>query len=274
MAFPDAERVLYQQNPLDEVICQLRFPPVLRIETEPPALFQEQVRADYPFYTEKPGVKIPPGFPAEVADLFHSQVAGGGRKSHLFESADRQWALTLHRDSLTLTCRDYMRWEDFRAHLVGAYEALLASYGVPFFTRIGLHYRDVIRRSLLDLDDVPWGELLQPWISGVLGSSAVAEAVGDTQSVCLIRLPDDIGQVRVNFGLASAQWESDDGRPVQEPIFIIDADHFIDEQTEIFDVNPRLAALNRQSGLLFRWCITERLHEALRPGPVPGVRDV
>jgi uncharacterized protein (TIGR04255 family) len=69
MAFPEAPRVIYEKNPLDEVLCQLRFPTVLKIDAEPPAAFQELIRADYPFYERKPTFKLPPGLPAGVAQM-------------------------------------------------------------------------------------------------------------------------------------------------------------------------------------------------------------
>ena len=39
--FPDTPRVVYNKNPLFEVLCQLRFPHILRIETEIPAAVPE-----------------------------------------------------------------------------------------------------------------------------------------------------------------------------------------------------------------------------------------
>src|SRR4051794_35988880 len=54
MAFPDAPRVLYEINPLDEVVCQLKFPPVLRIDAEMPVGFQEAIRAQFPLYRAEP----------------------------------------------------------------------------------------------------------------------------------------------------------------------------------------------------------------------------
>ena len=57
MPFPDATRVIFDANPLDEVICQVKFPPILRIETDP-AAFQDQIRAEYPNYESKPTVKL------------------------------------------------------------------------------------------------------------------------------------------------------------------------------------------------------------------------
>jgi len=271
MAFPDAPRVIYENNPLDEVICQLRFPPILRIDAEPPAGFQEQIRDEYPFYETKEALKLPAGLPQGLAQSLIADLPFAGRKSHTFGSRDQVWSLSLNREFLALTCQAYTRWEDFKARLAGPFEVLLQHYKPSFFTRIGLRYRDVIRRSRLGLQDVPWGELLQPWISGVLGPAGVSDLVDGMQSVCLIRLPDDIGRVQLSFCLAVEQQPSEAGGPNnQEVVFLIDADLFTEQQTECPDVFRRLDALNRQSGLLFRWSITGRLHDALRPGPVPG----
>ena len=48
MPFPEATRVIYHKNPLTDVICQLRFPPILKIDSEIPSLFQDTIREQYP----------------------------------------------------------------------------------------------------------------------------------------------------------------------------------------------------------------------------------
>lgn len=48
--FPVAPRVVYDKSPLVEVVCQLRFPTVLRIEAEVPSAFQEAVRSRFPLF--------------------------------------------------------------------------------------------------------------------------------------------------------------------------------------------------------------------------------
>src|SRR5438270_13238194 len=105
MAFPEAPRVLYGVNPLDEVLCQLRFPPILKIDADSLADFQERVRTDYPFYEKKPAVKLPPGLPAEFATALGMDMPNSGLHSHWFESKQHDWALALRRDALTLVCR-------------------------------------------------------------------------------------------------------------------------------------------------------------------------
>lgn len=265
MAFPNAPRVVYECNPLDVVICQLRFPAILRIEAEPPARFQETVRSAFPNYDSPPSFQLPVGMPPELA---RSMFADLGRKNHNFASQDQQWVLTLNREFLSLTCNSYSQWQDFKDRLTGPFGALLQEYRPAAFSRLGLRYRDVIRRSRLGLEDVPWQELLRPWISGVLGSDGVNDCVKATQSNCVIQLSEEIGSVQMTFGLFIEERTNDAGNKEQETVFLIDSDFYNDQQTEHDNVFNRLDALNRQAGLFFRWCITDRLHDALRPGPV------
>lgn len=48
--FSNDERVIYAKRQLVEVICQLRFPEILKIDVSEPADFQERIRRDYPQY--------------------------------------------------------------------------------------------------------------------------------------------------------------------------------------------------------------------------------
>jgi uncharacterized protein (TIGR04255 family) len=261
MAFPDAPRVLYENNPLEEVICQLRFPPILKIETEPPAGFQEEIRADYPFYEAKSPLRLPAGLPPNLAQMIVADLPLGGQKSHDFDSKDRAWSLNLTREFVALTCRAYDRWENFRERLAGPLGALRTQYNPAFFTRVGLRYRNVIRRSRLKLDTTPWSDLLRPAVSGILGAPETAGQVKDVRSVFLLDLPEEVGRVQVSSGLAI------DGQ-MNEVVFLIDADFHTEQQTETSHVFPRLNAFNRYARLFFRWCITDRLHNAMRPQPL------
>lgn len=262
MPFPDVPRVIYEINPLDEVICQLRFPPVLKIDTEVPAGFQEEIREDYPFYESKSPLRLPTGLPPNLSPTIVADLLLGGQRSHDFASQDRAWSLHLRRELLALTCRNYERWEIFREQLACPLEALQRQYSPPFFTRIDLRYRDVIRRSQLQLTETPWSELFQPWISSVLGRPETKEHVQNVQTMFVLNLADEKYQAQVGYGLA---------RDVQtnEIIFLIDADFYSEQQTEPSYVFDRLNTLNRYAGRFFRWCITDRLHDAMRPRPVP-----
>ena len=75
MPFPDYGRVIYQRNPLIEVICQVRFPPVLRIDVEPPAAFQEAIRDEFEVLSEDAGIEAPLPIPPEMARRIPPEMA-------------------------------------------------------------------------------------------------------------------------------------------------------------------------------------------------------
>jgi uncharacterized protein (TIGR04255 family) len=264
MPFPDAPRVIYEKNPLEAVICQLQFPAVLKISSAPPAAFQDSVREAYPLFKEKPLLDIGGGVPSEIANLLAKGLPfSTGGTAYEFTSADGQWTLSLTRDYLALTARRYERWEMFKEHLQAALQALSEHYAPAFFTRIGLRYRDIIRRSSLGLEGASWKELLCPHIAGALASPDVAAEVEHTAHEVVIRLPDGLSRALAHHGLVQ-----DTG--TKEVCYLIDCDFFLDQRTETTDVPARLDFLNYQARLFFRWCITNPLHEAMGPRPIHG----
>jgi uncharacterized protein (TIGR04255 family) len=261
VAFPETQRVVYEKNILEEVKCQIRFPPILAIEASAPANFQEAVRAEFPYFDLKTSVKLPAGVPASIAQVVERHLSLVGGKSYAFTSEDRTWTVALSKDGLSLTCRRYERWEPFREHLRRALESLASTYRPSFFTHTCVRYKNSVRRAPLGLEKTPWSDLLQPWISGPLVMPDTADGVEAIQNRCLIRLPNDAGQVEASFALGVHQ-------PSKERVFIIEAHVSNDARKELTDVLPRLDALHRQAGLFFRWCITDELHRAMRPSPV------
>ena len=51
--FSKTERTVYRQNPLAEVICQLRFPTILAIGAKDPVDFQDAIRDVFPQYQRR-----------------------------------------------------------------------------------------------------------------------------------------------------------------------------------------------------------------------------
>ena len=269
MAFPEVPRVRYEISPLEEVVCQLKFPPVLRIEAELPAAFQERVRADFPLF-ETVETALPTNLPPELARLVHRGGAGTLPVEHWFSSddEDRTWQLKLGRSKLSLSTVDYGQWEKFRQRLVGPLAALIEGYEPAPCNHVCLRYRNVIRRSRLSLDpNTPWSELLKPPLCGFLAASELQDEVVTARMRAATRLPSSSGWLDVEYGLA--QEEPDD-----ETAFVIDTHLFNDGPTEPTHAFDRLEALHRQAGYFFRWCITDLLQEALGPQPlalaIPG----
>ncbi len=257
--FPNLPRIIYRKNPLNEVLCQLRFPPILRIAAETPATFQERIRKEYPLFRERqPEVALPPGIPNAVAELMKG-LPKQKPSAYEFVSEDGLWKTALTRESLALTSARYIRWEEFRKRLDTPLKALLEVYSPAFFSRVGLRYQNVIRRSVLGLPETTtWAQLIKPHVTGILAANDVLNVVEEMQSQTVIKLA--IGKVTVRSAIAEVT-----DQKKKEDCFLIDNDFFTNERTKLNDVDGILRYFNRQSGNLFRWSIEDRLHTAMQP---------
>jgi uncharacterized protein (TIGR04255 family) len=258
--FPGSDRVVYKKNPLVQVVCQLSFPSILRVDVEPPARFQERIRSDFPIFWDKSSERggFPSDLPSPIANIIWSSGRPRPQSAYDFVSADRVWTVGLTREFLSLSTSDYRRWEDFATRLQGPLQSLIAEYAPAWFGRIGLRYQNLIHRSNLGLSNEPWSSLLQPHLSGILSATNLQATVAATVTQTTIKFDDQAGYVNIRHGLV---------QPARgdEIAYLIDNDFFTDKQTRTEDVSRILSFFNHQSGRLFRWCITPRLHEAMGP---------
>ena len=103
LVFPATPRVLYTKNPLAEVICQFRFPAILKIDSATPAGFQDRIRDAFPLLAEEEQV-LPIELPPEVLQFFKANRSPQlMRKAWAFMSEDRNWSLSLTRDFVSLS---------------------------------------------------------------------------------------------------------------------------------------------------------------------------
>ena len=253
--FPDSPRVIYERDPLTQVICQLRFPPLLKIEGEPPAEFQERIRDMYPLLETAARVVLPPNVPPEVAQLVGAAKSGA---NYQFHTENRENTLGLAPDSISLTTTNYTRWEHFWELLKPALVALVDIYRPSFFVRIGLRYQNAIQREAIGLGDRPWSNLLRAEIAGELVVPHFEENLKEAQHVLRMRTPNDDCGVLLQHGLGVVEG-------CGENCYLIDFDFYVDRKTGVSDAEPILDRFHRRAGRAFRWCITPTLHHALGP---------
>lgn len=262
MPFPDSPRAIYKNNSLDQVICQLQFPPILKIDTQAPFQFQDLIRKEYPLYGEGKEKFIE--IPIEVFSQIPQDLIGNiplpatNRMNYSFSSADENWRINLTNNFLALSTKKYVRWEDFRSHLELPLKALIDLYKPAFFSRVGLRYINVINKSTLKLSDRNWPDLIQPYILGVLSTNTLEQnALKNSTTTDEIQI-EDFNLVRVIHGLATS-------KSTNELVYIIDCDFFSEKRTELQDAYAKLDYFNYWGRRLFRWCITDELHNAMQP---------
>ena len=260
MPFPEKQRIIFKKNPLDQVICQLRFPPILKIDTEIPADFQEEIREHFPNFSESTEVNIEitqqtkPPIPPEVLQ----QLIKPGNKNYEFKSDDGLWKINLTRTFIALSASKYEQWEKFKEKLSIPLKPFIDIYNPSYFSRIGLRYIDIIRRSALNLNDISWRELFNPFILGLLGSEEIGDSVINLDNKYELKLSDKESIVRIITGFVHAA-DND------EIFYMIDSDFFNTNKTPIDKALIKLDFFNTLGSRLIQWCITEKLYKAMEP---------
>ncbi len=257
--FSTQPRCLYQHNPLGEVICQLRFPEILTIETNLPADFQESIRDAFPVYSCHKENNPP-------------KLVGAGSAIHLepqpqtnnyqFLSADGAWKVNLTKSFISLSCSRYTCWEDFALQLDKPLAAFIQHYRPAYFDRIGLRYLNFISRKSLKIEHIPFRKLIESPYLGLLADEEIQETacsknIFETELAirggCRAKIHAGPGVIKRN------------GQEDKEVRFIFDQDLFMTGKLAINLSAVILETLHAQADSIFRGAITDTLHNAMEP---------
>ena len=131
--FPPAPRVLYRKAPLVQVTCQLRFPALLRLESDLPADFQELIRGYFPLLERQTQIPLPLQLPPEVAEAFRAQAGLSGWR---FLTEDKKTTLALSSDLLAFRYHELHNMAGFFGPMAsGVLGARIYLRSKLFFTR-------------------------------------------------------------------------------------------------------------------------------------------
>ncbi|WP_082631067.1 TIGR04255 family protein [Roseovarius atlanticus] len=252
MEFPEQPRAVYNRNPLSEVVCQLRFPRLFLLDRQVPAEFQSALGREFPVVDSREEFRL------SFSEGSQNPTPTTRRLIYDFSTTDDEFTVSLCSDFLAIKTYKYVRWERFQSVLNLAMKALLSNYEVVHFKRIGLRYVNIIDRDELGLKDETWSNLLRTRALGLLADQDIPiNDVTEQATTTVIKLNE--GKVAVRTGLSFVNNE-------EKPQFIVDSDFFFEEQVEgAEDAIRILGSYNRAAGNVFRWFITDRLHNHLEP---------
>lgn len=263
MFFSDSPAPHFERHQLAEVICQLRFSPILSIDTREPADFQETIRSLFPRYSVRKE-QLPPklvGVGTPNAKLEPSAPIN----NYCFASADGNWKINLTKNYISLSTVAYPGWEKFAGTFDRPLAEFIRIYQPAFFEHLELRYLNAFSRAALGLEQTPWRELFTDAYLGSLLHEDVQE-----QSLPKVSLDTDVllgGSCRARIHSGTGMIKRNiPGAPLDKEVkFILDIILAMPAQTE-----PRLAAagletLHRHASSIFNGAITDTLRNALRP---------
>lgn len=232
---PDAEHKIFERNPLDAVICQLRFDTILKVHDRVPD-FQDAIRSRFPGYQESEGImfELTEGPPRQRMVRQHRFTAK--REPTIALLGDQAVSLEYrdHQDRATLL-RD--------ARLVSS--ALETVYSNVSPQRLGLRYVNRIELRQIGDDlgrEVSWSDVLTPDFIAV--PTGLADLTG-SRFASELTSPLSPGEMTVRMGLLPLPGRTDVG-------FRLDVDRYTEEDFSIADVDGLLGGFVDDIYKLFR----------------------
>jgi len=258
--FSQEERCIYRKHALVEVICQLRFPTILSIDTQVPADFQEAIRDVFPRYSLRQEALPPKVVQTPEGTKLNQQKAVN---NYQFMTADGAYRINLTQSFIALTCSSYTRWEDFARMMDKPLATFIRLYKPAYFERIGLRYLNAFSRLALDLDGTPWRELLQPAFVGLLGEDDMPELsfMRCTQDV-EAKLPGGC-HLKLHVGPGMLRKGADPSD--KEVKMIFDLDVSMNGNVPVNLSAASMQTIHIHAGSIFRSAITDTLHDAMDP---------
>lgn len=260
MLFSDHPRSHYSRAPVHEVICQLRFPPILSINQHEPADFQEEIRDAFPQYARREDI-LAPKLSGLGTPNMQVQPAPPVTNYH-FLSVDGAWKINLTRDFIALSTLRYPGWEEFARHLDRPLAAFIHLYKPAYFQRVGLRYQNIVSRKHLDLEGTPWTDLFAPAYTGPMREDDVREAHVKQYGCDLTLRIDSSCQAKIHAGTGFLK--SGGGQQDPEIRFLLDLDLFMGGNVSCTLAAAALETLHAHADRVFEGAITDILRDAIR----------
>lgn len=245
LAYPECD---YRKTGLTTVVCQLRFNPILKIGQAAPVDFQDRVREAFPVFVREESVEFRLALGASVPATVESLPPTPA--TWRFRTEDGAWAAGLAASFLSLETKAYRHFPDFAERFAILLAALSEVYGIRSFSRVGLRYVNLFRSEQFPGG---WKDRINPSLLGPLGDPRIGAEVTGAQQ--LFALAGDDWTIAIRHGL------DDSGS------YLLDFDHATESKVDVESVHPRLAEFNRRIFQVFRWSITDDLHQEMEPTP-------
>ena len=257
--FSNQPRKIYKRSHLIEVICQLRFPEILKIEAHEPADFQDAIRQDYPQYGKKLE-QVPP------KNVGGKMVDQGTVNNYQFISADGGWKISLTKGFIALSTTRYTRWEDFAKRLDIMLAAFIRIYQPSYFTRVGLRYMNALNKDAAGLSDTPWQELIARGYLGLMGDEdGSRQKFFKCEQSVTATMP---GGAKANIKCGPGLLRKVDNRTRQveeQKVFMLDLDVFFDGKMPLGQVAGALNIVHDNADGLFLGAVRQPLRDAMEP---------
>lgn len=251
LSFPKHPDVVFDRAPLTQVLCQIRFAPILALFAETGvAGFQEALRRDYPEFDADQEAQI-------SMSPTHAEVQQKAPVWRLRDSEER-WQVSLAVDFVAIEVSSYGHFGEFSDRLMNVISVLERTLIPGRSKRIGLRKVNRFEHPRVKGSE-GWRGLLRRDLLGLVGVEGMPGTYGREYSER--HLEDDEGGVlTIRHGMA----------PNDSRAYLLDLDYWTTKSMQIRSDVSLSSLLKDYSDAMtgfFHWSIEKSLYDYL--GPVP-----
>ncbi len=255
-SIPLAPRFLLERDQLAQVVCQVRFSPILRLRDRNSVIpFQEAVREQYPGYAEQQGVGVivtPGGVVQQpTQDL-----------QYRFQESPGRFTAILTPDFIALQTADFRGGiDDFAPRIVALASTVAEIYGPAEITRMGLRFINEFRLPSA-MPEIDMASAIAAPVLGPIGTPELVGAIDTIQQVFDIKGPEN--RLIVRHGLQRAgttvmPLPGETPPTPTTPFYLLDIDAYAETilPFSAAGIDARLRSFNDQIRSLFAWVVNE-----------------
>lgn len=250
----------YKNNQITEMLCQIRFSTILKINNESDeslSEFQEKIKEKFPNYQmiNENVVNVEMSGGEKDLESITPQILRNNIKNHMFISNGGNERINLTCNFISLSTNEYKCWEEFKADFIWVLDKFNQVYKTENFNRVGIRYINAFSKSELNINEEDkWSDYISEDIVGL--SSKYDVKVYNSN----IEIPfEDNSQMRIISGLGTKQ--NIDNNVL--PVFIIDKDTYKLGNISKDNINATLESLHSHNSEIFEKLIKQELREKM-----------
>ncbi len=224
--FQKISRKVYERNPLDTVVAQLKFQPILRIAAgKGIPEFQDLVRKQFPGYGE-----------GELRSLTVSpdtKVSSKSEKVFHFVRTDDKTQVQLSADNVVIESKSHQTRECLLQDLKSVTSSLISTFAPIDTVRFGVRYINLVSLETISSElerDVTWDTVIDKEYLTIPASVA---DLRQTTYFNQISSPMTIGAMTLRYGLMKSEEDS-------STAFCFDIDRYIEGEISLETIGDTL----------------------------------
>lgn len=241
--------VTYKKNFLSNVIFRIDFSPILKLEKEKPADFQDKIQHVFPIL--EPINQLGLSFVIDQKQESNSKMENLSRITWKFLSEDKKKIIELDSNYLAISFLEesYKNYTDFKACVEEIIRIFYEAYPEVIAQRMGLRYINEIKIKEDNL--LEWGEYINSKLISNISFFAEKEKIRRAMNVAILKL--DSFTLNFNYGIFNSSFPGE----IVSKEYILDYDCFTSGQIDKGGIGEKMDFCNIEITKIFEESITD-----------------